>query len=559
MFSRFVVWSALVLLASASAVEPAAAATFVVNSLADSGSGGCTTTQCTLRDAIAAANGNAGADTITIGVTGTINLASELPAITDSLSVIGPGAAQLTVRRDSGGDYRIFTLALQTPGTVNFSGLTISNGSAILLGDCGGGDCGGGIVNLSTDTVSLNVTDCAISGNAAANGAGGGIGAFNNFSGIHGTTGPISVVNSTVSGNTAFGCAAIWSFGGAIAITHSTVSNNTAGAFCNDVPGTLTIVDSTIAGNTGWDAGGAVFNNGALTIRNSTLSGNSSTNNGGAISTGIGTTTIVNSTLTGNSTAVAGGAIFSFGPLNITNATIAGNHSATDAGGIYNFGATAPLVLTSSIVALNTADRVVPDLWVTVASQGYNVIGAENTILGTTTATDQIGVTADQLQLMPLADNGGPTQTMALGSGSVAIDHGINAASLTTDQRGTGFVRTCDDPSIINAVAGDGTDAGAFETQSGCSSTPPVVTEVDDVITAVSTAGLTSTGIRTSLTAKLQAALEALQTGGTAPVCSGLQDFINEVRAQQGKKISVALATSLIASATQIMTQLGCL
>jgi hypothetical protein len=57
--------------------------------------------------------------------------------------------------------------------------------------------------------------------------------------------------------------------------------------------------------------------------------------------------------------------------------------------------------------------------------------------------------------LLPLADNGGPTWTMALASGSPAIDTGANPLALDTDQRGEGYVR----------VFGAAADIGAYETQ----------------------------------------------------------------------------------------------
>ena len=63
-----------------------------------------------------------------------------------------------------------------------------------------------------------------------------------------------------------------------------------------------------------------------------------------------------------------------------------------------------------------------------------------------------------------LRDNGGPTQTVALMTGSPAIDKGTSiglSGTLTTDQRG--FSRTVDNTSIPNATGGDGTDIGAFE------------------------------------------------------------------------------------------------
>src|SRR5215470_9873682 len=49
-------------------------------------------------------------DSIQFDVKGTINLAGELPPIIHSISIDGPGADQLIVRRDKGGDYRIFTV-----------------------------------------------------------------------------------------------------------------------------------------------------------------------------------------------------------------------------------------------------------------------------------------------------------------------------------------------------------------------------------------------------------------------------------------------------------------
>ena len=67
--------------------------------------------------------------------------------------------------------------------------------------------------------------------------------------------------------------------------------------------------------------------------------------------------------------------------------------------------------------------------------------------------------------LRPLQNNGGPTLTHALMTGSPAIDKGKNFSGATTDQRGSGFDRTFDDPSIANATGGDGTDIGAFEVQ----------------------------------------------------------------------------------------------
>src|SRR5262245_44898015 len=92
---------------------------FSVTTLADGGLGA-------LRQSLVDANATPGDDTITFEVTGTIQLAGALPNPSSNIELHGPGAANLTVRRQTGGSYRIFTL----PGgaTVNISGLTITNG-----------------------------------------------------------------------------------------------------------------------------------------------------------------------------------------------------------------------------------------------------------------------------------------------------------------------------------------------------------------------------------------------------------------------------------------------
>ena len=118
---------------------------------------------CSLRGAIQTANSHPGADGIGIDLPAgsVINLTGALPDITESVSISGPGANMVTVRRNTGGNYGIFNVA--TSGTVSFFGLTISNG---LAGN------GGGINKSGGGTI--NVTSCTVSGNSASF-AGGGI------------------------------------------------------------------------------------------------------------------------------------------------------------------------------------------------------------------------------------------------------------------------------------------------------------------------------------------------------------------------------------------------
>src|SRR6516162_670616 len=85
--------------------------TFTVDHLADDqvGSG----LNGSLRYCIANVGDN---DTITFAdsVTGTIDLSGALPNLSHSVSIEGPGPDQLTVRRNTGGNYRIFTVGSGT-------------------------------------------------------------------------------------------------------------------------------------------------------------------------------------------------------------------------------------------------------------------------------------------------------------------------------------------------------------------------------------------------------------------------------------------------------------
>src|SRR5687767_10593456 len=195
------------------AAYPARAGTFVVTSVNDPGDGTCTVAStgdgCTLREAINAANSAAGADTIdATGVSGTIQLQSVLPDLSTDISINGPDAKALIVRRNTGGDYRIFNVS--AGATVNISGLTVANGQALngvdgvvvapLVKAYGtAGDPGGGIFNSGT----LSLTDVEVSGNQSgyggssyrAPGASGGSGG-----GIY-NTGTLIIIRCVVSDN----------------------------------------------------------------------------------------------------------------------------------------------------------------------------------------------------------------------------------------------------------------------------------------------------------------------------------------------------------------------
>jgi len=183
------------------------------------------------------------------------------------------------------------------------------------------------------------------------------------------------------------------------------------------------------------------------------------------------TVTLTNCTLSGNS-AFHGGGVFSYNcstnPVTLTNSTISGNSASGDGGGIAVCG-WSPVYLTNTIVAdnvdpggeapdvLNFASPVGSGAFV---SQDYNLI--EN-VTGATFAAQAHDITGEDPRLGPLADNGGPTLTHALLSGSPAIDAGNT--DLSVDQRGE------------SRPFGPADDIGAFEVQSQ----PPTDVGPDDV------------------------------------------------------------------------------
>ena len=363
-----------------------------VTSLSDDGSAG------TLRDAITQANANPGPDTIDFQVTGTIALAGGLlPAFTDSATttVTGPsGGITLDAHRASG----IFQV--NRGAAVGLTGLTLANGSA------GGG---GRIFNYGT----LALTSCTLSGNDVGYFGGGGI---NN-------RGTLTLTNSTLSGNTAgFGGGGVANYG-TLTVTNSTFSGNTTifgGGGIMNRSGTVTLTNSTLSGNTSEFSGGGVANYaGPLTLTNSTLSGNTANFAGGGVYNS-GTLTLTNVTLFGNAAGgVArrggvysgyGGGVFNrYGTSSLTNVTLSGN-GAGAGGGVFNAGT---LSLYNSIVANST--------------QGGDLSG------GVSGGHNLFGVVA----LGPLADNGGPTQTMALPAGSPALEAADPALAPVPDQRGS--------------------------------------------------------------------------------------------------------------------------
>ena len=210
-----------------------------------------------------------------------------------------------------------------------------------------------------------------------------------------------------------------------------------------------------------------ILNRGRLVLRDITVSGNRSEARGGISSTGtliLESTTVSGNVATGDDDADVVGGIYGSGPTTLTNTTVSGNTATGEhaVDGLFHF--RDELTLTNSTLydqlytvgpgtVTSTASIYVEyclEEWpydeVTWVSGGYN-IGC-----GFDDPSDLGGVRADELRLGPLQDNGGPTETHALGAGSVAIDViPAGMCEVDADQRG------------IDRPHGDACDVGAFE------------------------------------------------------------------------------------------------
>jgi hypothetical protein len=312
------------------------------------------------------------------------------------------------------------TFAANVRGAIDLTGPEISIGKSLTINGPGANLLS---VQRSASAISnfrvFNLADhliVAISGLTIANGnVPGGLGG-----GIYNSNSTLNLAYVTISGNAA-------DIGGGICTTHAATITNS------------TISGNTISGSLAGDGGGGIFNQGTLALANSTVSGNNAQIAGGG---------------------GRGGGIYNLaGTVSLTNSTISAN-PADLGGGIYNNGNLGTVNSTNTIIALNVSPSG-PDVNGPLTSQGFNLIGDySGATISPAQFSDQLGVSAVQLNLGPLQDNGGPTRTHALLSGSFAIDEG-NSSGLTIDQRG--FTRPVGSPPNPNPNGGDGSDIGAFE------------------------------------------------------------------------------------------------
>ena len=289
--------------------------------------------------------------------------------------------------------------------------------------------------------------------------------------GIHnGVVGTMTLTNTAISGNTA-----VWGGGidndGSMTITDSVVSENKAAEWYSTGGGgitnygTLTLMNSVVTGNTAEDWAGGIDNTGTLTLMNSAVSNNAADAAAGIDNYSV--LMVVNSTVSDNLANSGSGGISNatWAVTTVVNSTVSGNVAGWNSG-IANYGESVELINVTVSNNIATSSGGVAGLWngsdyretkMTVtntlvnndcggngitASGGYNIESPGDTC-GFDQATDQVNVSAEDLNLGRLQHNGGPTETHALGESSVAIDVIPESACvdadgqpLTTDQRG---------------------------------------------------------------------------------------------------------------------------
>jgi CSLREA domain-containing protein len=419
-------------------LAPAAlhANTILVNTLDDPGK----STECTLRAAINNANNKmsdanstcaagSGIDTIVFGVSGTITLSGTLPAIANSSGgLLTIDGINQTITIDGASTYKV--LNVNFGATLSLNDLTIAHGS-----NTNGN--GGAINNIGT----LTVTNCTFFSNTADSGDAG-------FGGAISNDGPANISNSTFSHNSVnfFGGGILNAFAGRLTVTNCTFTDNGAvlgGAGIYNI-GAATVTNSSFSGNSTDDGmGGGIFNfGGTLSVSNCTFSQNSAESFGGGIDNLSptddqegSTVTVTNSTFSGNSASDAGGGLDNEGggTATVINCTFSGN-SAPAGGGILN---DETLTISNSVLANNTSGS---NCGGSLTNGGYNIsddnscgFGSSHGLNGVTIGDN---VSDAHIALGALAGNGGPTETMALGAGSYAIDAVPFPNCPATDQRG---------------------------------------------------------------------------------------------------------------------------
>ena len=427
--------TAIAAIASLALAAPAAAKKFEVTARTDPAPDGCTTQECSLREAVLAANARSGPDRVVLPKRKTYNLSidNSIPPgedeaaegdldITDTLRVTHPGKGRAKV--DANGIDRVFELF--EGGSTIWKRIVVTGGVAP---PNPASDGGGGIratdsdVTLRRSSVLRNLTEADFGGGIELVGDAG-----------------LAARRSAISYNrSAEDSGAVEAGAGPISIARSKLVGNVAsasgGALYLDTEEPVRIIRSTIADNQAQNGpgGGIDLNNGTLSVQGSTIAGNSTTSNGGGI-VSFGELTVVNSTVAGNRADVNGGGIFSQGDASLNAVTTVRNSAGEDGGGLLYAAGGPGFAVANSLVALNSAGDFGDDCTgEPFYSRGHNLLGTDADCNGFDAEGDFANPNP---KIGQLKNNGGLTQTVKLKKGSPAINNADKQSAPNKDQRG---------------------------------------------------------------------------------------------------------------------------
>jgi CSLREA domain-containing protein len=431
-------------LAALAAAPTASADFFPVTKHGDHAPGACTTADCTLREAILAANANPARDRILLpskrsyhlsrtGLPDDGALRGDLDITNGPLRVYHGSSGWATI--DAQDIDRVFEIFAHAPTSLENLRITGGDQPTSHQGD------GGGILT----SANLTLDNCIVTGNRArgVNGAGGGLQALD---------GKLWVLDSEIADNIAADTSGALDIGNhGVTIKHSKFSGNRApfagvGYFYGD--GASTIGASTFSRNrTSGETGTIYFSEsaGSLFVSRSTFSRNVAGTDGAGFSARNGDVKMVNVTIANNRARGFGGGLWASTPTTLNSVTIVRNVSDSDqagsevGGGIYvNPGFSIPVKVRNTIVALNrlgngTRSDCAGDPF---TSLGHNLLSTR----GPAGACDGFDEPSDQVSGHPhlgdLKQNGGVTKTVALLAGSPAIGRADPGTAPARDQRG---------------------------------------------------------------------------------------------------------------------------
>lgn len=459
-----------VLVATILLTSAAHAATFNVTHTDDPVPDGCKANDCSLREAVIAADDTAAQDTIVLpaGVylidlvgdfdnsenTGDLDISTDMKFLGAPSTIDGQDITRIMdIKSDANVSLQDLTLQ-NAYYKYNGGGIVIDGGSltvnAVTFDSNTGGGLGG--VIYAQNNAVVNIDDCLFSNNTGGSGA------------------AININGDLVVRNTVFRANKGPNPGDRGAVAYVFQGSGTNDALFENVRfdqntatgsggaivflGRKLRIDGLIAtANESNGHGGVLFMSGTaasktIEIVNAIFDGNKAADGGGAIAFGAGdpdTLNIRHTSFVNNTASDWGGALtITGGQTDISNSTFSGNHTNDIGGGLHLFSANG-LTVRHTTFSGNTANAAGDNLYIRGEAQfGNNLVDGECNIFNPSEVTslggnvegngdtcdfdagsDLVNQSNVQLGLQPLRENPGMTPTHELTPGSVARGQGV--------------------------------------------------------------------------------------------------------------------------------------